>query len=92
MVYSLSAKKWFYLLVTMCLCNILQAEVKVNLAALKQDCESLKAKIVRSPERFKGVSTIRWTCVLCPLMIFNGTDFVTLRPQDFLFQCNSSVE
>ncbi|XP_020600902.1 kinetochore protein Nuf2-A-like [Orbicella faveolata] len=31
-----------------------KAEVKVNLAALKQDCESLKAKIVQSPERFKG--------------------------------------
>ena len=31
--------------------------MKVNLAALKQDCESLKAKIVQSPERFKGVST-----------------------------------
>ena len=33
--------------------------MKVNLAALKQDCESLKAKIVQSPERFKGVRTVR---------------------------------
>ena len=63
-------QKWLCLLVTMFLCDILQAEVKVNLAALKQDCESLKAKIVQSPKRFKGVSTIRWTCVLYPLITF----------------------
>jgi len=57
----------FWLLVTMCLHNIFQAEVKVNLAALKQDCESLKAKIVQSPERFKGVSTINMEQCLCSL-------------------------
>lgn len=31
-----------------------KAEVKANLAGLKQDCDSLKSKIVQSPERFKG--------------------------------------
>jgi len=31
-----------------------KAEIKANLAGLKQDCESLKSKIVQSPERFKG--------------------------------------
>ena len=35
----------------------------MNLAALKQDCESLKAKIVQSPDRFKGVGAI--TCTFC---------------------------
>ena len=55
---------FFWLLVTLCLRNIFQAEVKVNLAALKQNCESLKAKIVQSPDRFKGVSTITWSSVL----------------------------
>ena len=68
-------KMFLFALATMCLCNILQAEVKVNLAALKQDCESLKPKIVQSPKRFKGVSAIRWTCVLRPLDYFYGTDF-----------------
>ena len=33
-----------------------QAEIKVNLAGLKQDCEIFKSKIVNSPARFKGVS------------------------------------
>ena len=90
MAYSLLAKKCFlFALVTMCLCNILQAEVKVNLAALKQDCESLKPKIVQSPKRFKGVSAIRWTCVLHPLDYFYGTDFMTLcfYRQEFLEYC-----
>ena len=32
-----------------------QAEIKVNLAGLKQDCEIFKSKIVNSPARFKGV-------------------------------------
>ena len=34
-----------------------QAEIKVNLAGLKQDCEIFKSKIVNSPARFKGVSS-----------------------------------
>lgn len=34
----------------------LQAEIKVNLAGLKEDCEFCKSKIVNSPARFKGVS------------------------------------
>ena len=33
-----------------------QAEIKANLAGLKQDGDSLKSKIVQSPERFRGVS------------------------------------
>ena len=76
-VFFVGQKMFFCLLVTMSLCNIFQAEVKVNLAALKQDCESLKAKIVQSPERFKGVSTIRWACVLCPVdYLIYDTDFM----------------
>lgn len=31
-----------------------KAEIKVNLAGLKQDCEIFKSKIVNSPARFKG--------------------------------------
>ena len=45
---------------TLCLfyvASCFQAEIKANLAGLKQDCESLKSKIVQSPERFKGVCT-----------------------------------
>lgn len=89
----------FWLLVTMCLHNIFQAEVKVNLAALKQDCESLKAKIVQSPERFKGVSTVQltWSNVCVPWLTYVyccTTDFtidLCFYGQKFLEYCRVAL-